>query len=43
MLGSKVDKLSKILIKTLSVIKYIDLDIQNIEALRVDDLIIYYV
>ena len=39
-LGSKVDKPSKILIKTSSAMEYIELDIQNIKATRLDDRII---
>ena len=35
--GSKVDKPSKILIKTLNAAEYIELYIQNIEGSRVDD------
>ena len=35
--GSKVDKPSEILIKTLNAIEYIELDIQNIEAPKIDD------
>ena len=42
-LGSEVDKLSEILIKTSNAAKYIELDIQNIKAPRIDDPIIYYV
>ena len=40
MLGSKVDKFSKILIKTSSATEYIELHLQNIEASIKDDLII---
>ena len=40
MMGSKVDKSSKILIKTSNVVEYIELDVQNIEAPRTDDPII---
>ena len=40
MLGSEVDKPSKILIKTLNAAKYIESDIQNIEAPKTDDPII---
>ena len=43
MLGSTVDKLSEVLIKTSNEMEYIESDIQNIEALRTDDPIIYYV
>ena len=39
-LGFKVNKPSKILIKTSSSIEYIKLDIQTIETPRIDDLII---
>ena len=39
-LGSEVDKPSKILIKTLNALEYIKSDIQNIEEPRIDDLII---
>ena len=39
-LGSEVDKLSKILIKNLNVGEYIESYIQNIEALRTNDPII---
>ena len=42
LLGSKVNKPSKILIKTLSIEKYIEFYIQNIETLRTNDPIIYY-
>ena len=41
MLGSKVDKPFKTLIIYLNVKKYIKLNIQNIEAPRTDDPIIY--
>ena len=41
-LGSEVDKPSKILIKTLNAVEYIELDIQNTEATRVYDHLIYY-
>ena len=40
LLGSEVDKLSKILIKISNVAEYIELDIQTIDAPRKDDLII---
>ena len=40
MLGSKVDKLSKISIKTSNIVEYIELDIQKIEAPRKNDQII---
>ena len=40
MLGSDVNKPSKILIKILSVVEYIELDVQNTKARRIDDLII---
>ena len=40
-LGSNVNKPSKILIKTLNTTKYIELDVQNIEAPRIDDLKMY--
>ena len=43
MLGSKVDKLSKIMIKISNVAKFIESNIQNIEATRLDDPIIYCV
>ena len=36
-LGSEVDKLSEIVIKTLNAAEYIKLDIQNIEAQGTDD------
>ena len=39
-LGFKVDKLSKILIRTLSVTEVLESDIQNNEAPRTYDLII---
>ena len=42
-LGSEVDELSKILIKTSSAEENIESNIQNIEAPRTDDLIIKYV
>ena len=35
--GSKVDKLSKIFINTSKAMEYIESDIQNIEAPRIDD------
>ena len=38
LLGSAIDKPSKILIKTSSVVEYIESHIQNIETLRADDL-----
>ena len=40
MLGSKVDKPSKIVIKTLSAAENIKSDIKNTESLRIDDPII---
>ena len=40
MLGSKVDKLSKFLIKTSNATKYMESDIQDNEAPRTDDHII---
>ena len=40
MLGSEVDKPSKLLIKTLNAVEYIELDIQNTEPPRTDDPII---
>ena len=40
LLGSDVDKLSKILIKTSNAAEFIESDIQNIEAPRTDDPII---
>ena len=40
MFGFEVDKLFKILIKTLNAMEYIKLDIQNIEVLRAYDPII---
>ena len=40
MLGSEVNKLFKILIKTSNAAKFIESDIQNIEAPRIDDPII---
>ena len=40
MLGSEVDKPSKIFIKTSNATEYIELYIQNIEAPRTDDTII---
>ena len=43
MLGSEVYKPFKILIKTLNAMEYIESDIQNIEALRKNDPIIYYI
>ena len=39
-IGSNVDKLSKILIKTSSAMEYTESNIQNIEIPRVDDRII---
>ena len=42
-LGSEVDKPSKILIKRLNATKNIKSDIQNIKALRKDDPAIQYV
>ena len=41
--SSEVDKPFKILIKILSAKEYIESDIQNIKALRIDDHVIYYV
>ena len=40
LLGSKVEKISKISIKTSNAGEFIELDIQNIEAPRTDDSII---
>ena len=40
MLGSEVDKALKILINTSNAAEYIELDIQHIEALRIDNPII---
>ena len=40
MLGSEVDKVSQILIKTSNAAEYSELDIQNIKAPRIDDPII---
>ena len=40
MLGSKVDKIFKILIKTLNAVEFIESDSQNIKGLRTDNLII---
>ena len=40
LIGFEVDKPSKIFIKTSNVIEYVELDFQNIKALRTDDLII---
>ena len=40
MLGSEVNTPSKILIKTSNTVEYIKYDIQNIEALRIDDPVI---
>ena len=40
MLGFDVDKLSKFFIKTSNAAEYIELDIQNIKAPRIDDPII---
>ena len=37
LMRSKVDKPSKVLIKTWNVMEYIELDIQNIKAPRIDD------
>ena len=37
LLGSEIDKPSKILIKTSNAVKYIELDVQNIEALGTND------
>ena len=42
-LGYEVDKLSKILIKTSNAAEYIESDVQNIEATRIDDHIILHV
>ena len=39
-MGFEVDKLFKILIKTLNATEYIESDIQNIETPRIDDPII---
>ena len=39
-MGSEVDKLSEILIKTLNVTEFIESDIQNIKPPRTDDPII---
>ena len=41
--SSEVDKPFKILIKILSAKEYIESNIQNIKALRIDDHVIYYV
>ena len=43
MLRSKVDKTFNFSIKTLNPTKFIESNIQNIEALRIDDPIIYYI
>ena len=40
LLGSEVDKPSNILIKISSIAEYIESDIQNIEASKIDDPII---
>ena len=40
MLGSEVNKLSKISIKTSNVVEYFESDVQNIEAPRIEDPII---
>ena len=40
MMGSKVDKLSKILIKTSNATKYVESYVQNIEAPRTNDPIV---
>ena len=40
LLGPEIDKPSKILIKISNAAEYIELDIQNIEAERIDDPII---
>ena len=40
LMGSKVDKPSKILIKTSNAVKYNESDIQNIGVSRIDDRII---
>ena len=42
LLGSKVDKPSEISIKISNSVEYIESDIQNIEAPRIDDPIINY-
>ena len=42
-LGSKVDKPSEFSIKKLNIIEYIELDIQNIDAPRTENHIIWYV
>ena len=42
-LGSYVNKLSKILIKTSNVVEYIESDTQNTKTPRKNDPIIYYV
>ena len=42
-LGYNVDKSSKILIKTSSAMKYIESNIQNRKAPRINNSIIYYV
>ena len=39
-MGSEVDELSKILIKTSNTAEFIESDVQNIEAPRTDDHII---
>ena len=39
-LGSEVDKPSKIMIKTMSIEEYIELNIQNIEVPKINDPII---
>ena len=39
-LGSKIDRPSNFFIKTSNAAEYIELDIQNIEALRIDNPII---
>ena len=39
-LGSEVDKPSKNFIKTLNALEYLESDIQNIEAPKIDDLIL---
>ena len=40
LLGSEVNKLSKILIKTLNAVEYSESNVQNVEARRIDDPII---
>ena len=43
MLGSEINKPFIFFIKTMNAVEYIELDVQNIEALRIDDPIIQYV